>query len=60
VEEQVQLLKDEIDTAKTTANMLSILETLEGFFMSLEMMEKTRIGVSLSRLERRAESGDGA
>lgn len=53
----VQYLKDELDDAKTTANMISVLNALEKHYISLEMLEKTRIGVSLSRMQRRAESG---
>lgn len=58
VEEMVQHLKEELDAAKTTTNMLSILNALEHeHYISLEMLEKTRIGISLSRMQRRAESG---
>uniref|UniRef100_K3X5J6 TFIIS N-terminal domain-containing protein n=1 Tax=Globisporangium ultimum (strain ATCC 200006 / CBS 805.95 / DAOM BR144) TaxID=431595 RepID=K3X5J6_GLOUD len=56
VEEVVQYLKDELDDAKTTTNMMSVLNALEKHYISLEMLEKTRIGVSLSRLQRRTES----
>ncbi|EGZ07932.1 hypothetical protein PHYSODRAFT_526167 [Phytophthora sojae] len=55
-EERVQYLKEELDDAKTTANMLSVLEALEQLFISLEMLEKTRVGVALTRLSRRAEA----
>ncbi|CEG42330.1 transcription elongation factor a protein 1 [Plasmopara halstedii] len=55
-EERVQYLKEEMDEAKTIANMLNILHTLEHLFVSLEMLEKTHIGVSLTRLSRRTES----
>ncbi|ETN14448.1 hypothetical protein PPTG_07497 [Phytophthora nicotianae INRA-310] len=55
-EERVQYLKEELDGAKTAANMLSILGALEQLFISLEMLEKTSIGVALTRLSRRAES----
>ncbi|GAB9473325.1 hypothetical protein Gpo141_00010479 [Globisporangium polare] len=58
VEELVQYLKEELDDAKTTGNMASILDALEQHYISLEMLEKTRIGVSLSRMQRRAESED--
>lgn len=57
VEELVQYLKEELDAAKTTTTMMHILDALEQHYISLEMLEKTRIGVSLSRLQRRAESG---
>ncbi|OWZ21564.1 Transcription elongation factor A protein 1 [Phytophthora megakarya] len=57
-QEHVQYLKEELDDAKTTANMLSILEALEQVFVSLEMLEKTHIGVALTRLSRRAESSE--
>lgn len=57
VEELVQYLKDELDDAKTTANMLSVLDAIEKHYISLEILEKTRIGVSLSRMQRRTESG---
>jgi hypothetical protein len=55
-QERVQYLKEELDDAKTTANMLSLLDALEQLFVSLEMLEKTRVGVALTRLYRRAES----
>ncbi|GMF28206.1 unnamed protein product [Phytophthora lilii] len=55
-QERVQYLKEELDDAKTTANMLSVLEALEQLFVSLEMLEKTRVGVALTRLSRRAEA----
>ncbi|KAG7388980.1 hypothetical protein PHYPSEUDO_011443 [Phytophthora pseudosyringae] len=55
-EERVQYLKEELDEAKTAANMLSLLDALEHVFVSLEMLEKTRIGVALTRLSRRAQS----
>ncbi|CAH0520114.1 unnamed protein product [Peronospora belbahrii] len=35
--------------------MLNILASLEQIFVSLEMMEKTRIGVTLSSLSRRSD-----
>ncbi|GLE05316.1 hypothetical protein PINS_up014329 [Pythium insidiosum] len=59
VEEHVMRLRDELDAAITTANMEAILDALETQYISLEMMEKTRIGLSLTRLERRAECGKG-
>uniref|UniRef100_A0AAV1TEJ3 TFIIS N-terminal domain-containing protein n=1 Tax=Peronospora matthiolae TaxID=2874970 RepID=A0AAV1TEJ3_9STRA len=55
-QEHMQYLKEELDEAKTTTDMLSILEALEQLFVSLEMLEKTRIGVALTRLFRRAEA----
>ncbi|KAI9985269.1 hypothetical protein PInf_004595 [Phytophthora infestans] len=55
-EERVQYLKEELDDAKTAANMLSILDALEQLFISLEMLEKTRVGAALTRISRRAES----
>lgn len=55
-EERVQYLKEEMDDTKTVASMLRILDALERLFVSLEMLEKTRIGVSLTRLSRRTES----
>ncbi|KAE9315916.1 hypothetical protein PF008_g19134 [Phytophthora fragariae] len=55
-EERVQYLKEELDDAKTPANVLSVLEALEQLFISLEMLEKTRVGVALTRLSRRAEA----
>ncbi|KAL4146006.1 hypothetical protein PRNP1_011879 [Phytophthora ramorum] len=55
-QEHVQYLKEELDDAKTNANMLVVLEALEQLFVSLEMLEKTRIGVALTRLSRRAGS----
>ncbi|KAL4092807.1 hypothetical protein PRIC1_011798 [Phytophthora ramorum] len=55
-QEHVQYLKEELDDAKTSANMLVVLEALEQLFVSLEMLEKTRIGAALTRLSRRAES----
>ncbi|KAF1776544.1 Transcription factor IIS, N-terminal [Phytophthora cactorum] len=45
-----------VSEERTAANMLSILDALERLFISLEMLEKTRIGVALTRLSRRAES----
>ncbi|KAJ0400956.1 hypothetical protein ATCC90586_007617 [Pythium insidiosum] len=57
VEEHVMRLRDELDAAVTTANMEAILDELEAQYVSLEMMEKTLIGLSLTRLERRTESG---
>lgn len=58
VEEAVRRLRDELDAAKTPAAMLRALQALEReHFVSLEMLEKTRIGVSLTRLQRRTESG---
>ncbi|DBA02241.1 TPA: hypothetical protein N0F65_007651 [Lagenidium giganteum] len=56
VEEVVQHLKDELDDARTDANVLGILHELEQHFISLEMLEKTRIGVSLTRAMRRSDS----
>lgn len=57
-QEHVQYLKEELDEAKTTATMLSVLEALEKLFVSLEMLEKTFIGVALTRLFRRAEAAE--
>ncbi|RLN52028.1 hypothetical protein BBJ29_009508 [Phytophthora kernoviae] len=57
-EEHIQYLKEELDDAKTVSNMISVLEALDQVFVSLEMLEKTRIGVTLTRLTRRAESGE--
>ncbi|KAK1942470.1 hypothetical protein P3T76_005969 [Phytophthora citrophthora] len=57
-QERVQYLKEELDDAKTTDNMLSLLEALEQVFVSLEMLEKTKIGVALTRLSRRAQSDE--
>ncbi|KAG7399405.1 hypothetical protein PHYBOEH_008919 [Phytophthora boehmeriae] len=57
-EERVQYLKEELDDAKTASNMMSVLEALEQVFVSLEMLEKTRIGVTLTRLTRRADSDE--
>ncbi|CAI5739152.1 unnamed protein product [Hyaloperonospora brassicae] len=57
-QEHVQYLKEELDDAKTTATMLSVLEALAKLFVSLEMLEKTRIGVALTRLFRRAEDAE--
>lgn len=57
VAEVVQVLKAEIDAARTPDNMLRVLEALESQFISLEMLEQTMIGRSLERLYRRAQSG---
>lgn len=57
VAEVVQVLKNEIDAARTTDNMLRVLEALESQFISLEMLEQTMIGRSLQRLYQRAQSG---
>ncbi|TDH70041.1 hypothetical protein CCR75_005178 [Bremia lactucae] len=54
--DHVQYLKEELDDVKSVDNMLSILDALERLFMSLEMLEKTRIGISLTRLLRRSDS----
>ncbi|KAI9920033.1 hypothetical protein PsorP6_015664 [Peronosclerospora sorghi] len=54
-QERVQYLKEELDDAKDTTNLVTILEALEQLFISLEMLEKTRIGVTLTRVARRAE-----
>lgn len=57
VAEVVQVLKAEIDAARTTDNMMRVLEALEAQFISLEMLEQTLIGRSLQRLYQRAQSG---
>lgn len=58
VEDDVRRLRDELDAAHTSADMLRALLALEReHFVSLEMLEKTRIGVSLTRLQRRAHDG---
>ncbi|CAI5730793.1 unnamed protein product [Peronospora destructor] len=57
-EEHVQYLNEELSEAKTSINMLRILEALEQVFISLEMLEKMRIGVTLTRLFRRAEDSE--
>lgn len=57
-EERVQFLKEELDDAKTDANRLSVVAVLETVFISLEMLEKTRIGVALTRVSRRTESDE--
>ncbi|CAI5700826.1 hypothetical protein KXD40_008765 [Peronospora effusa] len=54
-EEHVQYLNEELNEAKTSINMLRILEAVEPVFISLEMLEKTRIGVTLTRLYRRTK-----
>jgi hypothetical protein len=51
-------LKDELDAAKTPSEMRNVLEALEQLFISLEMLEKTLIGRALTKLQRRAASGE--
>ncbi|TYZ51418.1 hypothetical protein PybrP1_012117 [[Pythium] brassicae (nom. inval.)] len=59
VEDDVRRLRDELDAARTPTAMLRVLLALEReHFVSLEILEKTRIGVSLTRLQRRAEDDD--
>lgn len=58
VEEMVEHLRDELEHARTTAAMENALEALEQLFVSLEMLEKTMIGRALTRLQRRAPTGE--
>jgi hypothetical protein len=56
--EVIQRFKEELDEAKTTENMMSILKELENQFVSLEMLEKTLIGRSLCKVYLRTKSED--
>lgn len=50
-------LNQQLNDAQDEDTLRNVLNVLETQFISLEMMEKTLIGVSLTRVQRRVESG---
>lgn len=56
VVEEIERIRDRMEIAATDLEIDSVLSDVSTQFISLEMLEKTGIGKSLTRLKKRCES----